>query len=226
MIPRAVKLLDYTYGGPDFAGTPISQVPSDIGGTAEIHAESGDTQIYGGPNLDYLFGGSGNDLITGGYGGKWISGGNGETGEASGQQTINTTGILGADGRLELSRNGIPEPLYGIAAVPAGETLNQVISTPGGILQATINVAGALTVTADIDALQRRSERHFGHERLDAERTQWDDVSAAALRRHHLWRPRQRLHPWRTGQRCDLGRRGPADLLERSGQEPVHLFDR
>ena len=49
-----------------------------------------------------------------------------------------------------MSRNGIAEPLYGIPAVPAGETLNEVISTPGNILQSTINVAGALTVTADL----------------------------------------------------------------------------
>ena len=150
VIPRAVQLLDYTYGGPDFNATAAA---SNIGGTAEIHAESGDTQIYGGPNLDYLFGGSGNDLIIGGYGGKWISGGNGETGLTTGPQTINTTGILGSDGRLAMSRNGIAEPLYGIAAVPAGETLNEVIAnTPGAnpILQSTINVAGALTVTADL----------------------------------------------------------------------------
>src|SRR5262249_7784727 len=47
VIPRAVKLLDYTYGGPDFNKTAAA---SDIGGKAEIHAESSDTQIYGGPN--------------------------------------------------------------------------------------------------------------------------------------------------------------------------------
>jgi hypothetical protein len=142
VIPHAVQLLDYSYGGPDFNAAAAA---SNIGGTAEIHAESGDTQIYGGPNLDYLFGGSGNDLITGGYGGKWISGGNGDTGETSGRQTINTTGILGSDGRLAMSRNGIAEPLYGIAAVPPAETPNEVIYN-----QSTINVAGALTVTADL----------------------------------------------------------------------------
>ena len=174
VIPRAVRLLDYTYGGPDFnAGAAAN----DRGGPAEIHAESGDTQIYGGPNLDYLFGGSGNNQIISGYGGAWIAGGNGllaTTGTidptnsanwASGSATYaaaapsdgtgsytGTTGILGADGRLAMSRYGIAEPLYGVPAVPAGQTLNETIksSVGGGALTSVINVAGALTVTADL----------------------------------------------------------------------------
>ena len=148
VIPRAVQLLDYTYGGSDLH--PV-QAATDIGGTAEIHVESGDSQIYGGPNHDYLFGGSGNDLITGGYGGKWISGGNGITGltDALGNPIINTTGILGGDGRLSISRNtnAYGEPLYGIEPIPV-TALSAVIATSGHIEQSTINALNALTVTA------------------------------------------------------------------------------
>ena len=150
VIPRAVKLLDYTYGGPDFNAAAAA---SDRGAPAEIHAESGDTEVYGGPNLDYLFGGSGNDLIVGGYGGKWISGGNGETGQvdSSGNPIINTTGILGSDGRLAMSRDtsAYGEPLYGIAAIPASQ-INEVISTPGNTQMSTINVLNSLLVTAEM----------------------------------------------------------------------------
>src|SRR4029077_361252 len=46
------------------------------------------------------------------------------------------------------SRNGSSEPLYGIAAIPSTSattsTLNQLITTPGNVQQAVINVAGAL----------------------------------------------------------------------------------
>ena len=150
VIPRAVELLDYTYGGPELS--PVAAA-TDIGGTAEIHAESGDTQIYGGPNTDYLFGGSGNDLIIGGYGGKWIAAGNGITGlyDAEGNPIVNTTGILGGDGRLSLSRNtsAYGEPLYGIEPIPV-TALNAEIATSGQIEQSTIDVLNALTVTADL----------------------------------------------------------------------------
>ncbi len=134
IIPRAVDLLDYTPGGPTF--NPAAN--NDIGLASEIHAESGDTTIYGGPGSDTIFGGAGDDDIIGGYGNKWISGGSGNA------------AIIGSDGRIFRSRNGLAEPLYGIAAIPANQ-LNQVISTPGKIQQATINVVGAIVSTVDLE---------------------------------------------------------------------------
>ena len=63
-----------------------------------------------------LFGEGQDDDIVGGYGNDWISGGTGD--EA----------ILGDDGRIFASRNSTAfgEPLYGIAAIPAGQ-INAII---------------------------------------------------------------------------------------------------
>jgi hypothetical protein len=139
IIPRAVKLIDYTIGGLDF--NPASAV-SDIGGAAEIHGESGDDLIYGGPGNDKLFGDAQNDQIVGGWGNDWIDGGTGDD------------GILGDDGRILVSRNSSAygESLYGIAAIPAAQ-LNLVISTPGNLQQATINVTNQLKYTAELTPL-------------------------------------------------------------------------
>ncbi|HKS88267.1 MAG TPA: DUF3383 family protein [Stellaceae bacterium] len=176
VIPRAVQLLDYVYGGQPFNFNHI-QI---IGGTAEVHAESGDTQIYGGPNNDTLFGGSGNDQIIGGSGSDWIAAGNGLVASYGGNIVINgtaapssvingntvyytgSTGILGGDGRLGLARNSLSsdpkspnsmvslgEPLYGIAPLAASQ-IDQFISTPGKAEQSTINLPGALTYVADL----------------------------------------------------------------------------
>src|SRR5205807_923621 len=84
-IARAVRLLDYTPGGPDLTSAvetnpaniainPITGV-RDIGGPDEIHGEAGDDFVYGGPGNDKLFGDGQNDIIVGGYGADWISGG-------------------------------------------------------------------------------------------------------------------------------------------------------
>jgi Ca2+-binding RTX toxin-like protein len=90
----------------------------DIGGGDEIHGESGDDFLYGMTGNDVIFGGSEDDDIIGGWGHDWISGGTGQD------------GILGDDGRIFTSRNGLAEPLNGVAAIPASQ-LNQTISTPG-----------------------------------------------------------------------------------------------
>jgi hypothetical protein len=143
IIPRAAKLLDYTPGGVPY--NPAAA--SDIGGISEIHAETGDAFIFGevghkftptGQSGNIIFGGSGNDQIVGGYGSNWISGGSG------------TTTIIGSDGRIFVSRNGLSEPLNGVTAIPTNQ-LNQAISTPGKIQQATINIAGQLTSTVDLE---------------------------------------------------------------------------
>ncbi|HLZ94098.1 MAG TPA: hypothetical protein VKT20_02055 [Candidatus Dormibacteraeota bacterium] len=168
IIARAVTVLDDTPGGPDLAGEASSgplvtgakanNGTGDIGGNpvpgnwansgqpagtlqqgSEIHAESGDAFIYGGPADDMIFGGAQNDTIVLGYGDNWVSGGRGDQ------------CIIGGGGRCLVSRNGSSEPLYGIAAIPSSSSttsyLNQLITTPGNVQQATINVSGALNYT-------------------------------------------------------------------------------
>ncbi|TMF16256.1 MAG: hypothetical protein E6I35_10975, partial [Chloroflexi bacterium] len=144
IVPRAITLLDYTPGGPDLLGLTGPIVPGDIGAGAavggqaqgtEIHGENGDDFVYGGPGNDLLFGDGQNDTMVGGYGNDWMSGGTGDD------------GLLGDDGRLLSSRDGAAggEPLYGIAPIAA---LSQLITTPGNMQQALININGELKYTA------------------------------------------------------------------------------
>jgi Ca2+-binding RTX toxin-like protein len=135
VIPRTVKFLDYTPGGPSF--DPAAN--SDIGGADEAHAESGDDVVYGMTGNDILFGDSDDDDLIAGWGHDWISAGTGQD------------GVLGDDGRIFTSRNGLSfgEPLYGVAAIPTS-LLDLFISTPGKLQQATINVSGALKKTVDL----------------------------------------------------------------------------
>jgi Ca2+-binding RTX toxin-like protein len=132
IIVRAVVLLDYTAGGPDFNAAAAA---SNIGAADEIHGEKGDDFVYGMKGNDVLYGDAANDTIIGGYGNDWISGGTGDD------------GILGDDGRLFASRVGTAEPLYGIG-VDAQQNL--LISNNGDAQQAIINVTGALRYTADL----------------------------------------------------------------------------
>jgi Ca2+-binding RTX toxin-like protein len=136
IVVRAVQLIDYTPGGPDFKAAAAA---TDIGAADEIHGGKGDDFVYGGKGNDVLFGDGQNDTIIGGYGADWISGGNGDD------------GILGDDGRLYLSRNSTSfgEPLYGIAAIPASQ-INLLISDSSGKESAVLNVAGQLRYTADL----------------------------------------------------------------------------
>ncbi|MDX6472952.1 MAG: hypothetical protein QOK22_1768, partial [Gaiellaceae bacterium] len=148
IVVRVVSLLDYSVGGPDYNGAapgdPTRAVnPTthrvDRGGTDEIHGENGDDTIYGMTGNDVIFGDAQNDTIVGGYGADWISGGTGDD------------GILGDDGRLYVSRNSASygEPLYGIAAIAAGD-INLAISTPGNMQLAITNPDGVLKYTADL----------------------------------------------------------------------------
>src|SRR5439155_686709 len=147
IIPRAVTLIDYTPGGPDYAGTAGPLVPGDVGGTpvngvlkgSEIHGEAGNDFIYGGPGNGVIFGDGQNDSIVGGYGADWISGGTGDD------------GILGDDGLIFSSRNSsaLGEPLYGIAAIPASQ-ISLLIQDSNDQINAIINVNGALTYSADL----------------------------------------------------------------------------
>ena len=140
IVVRAAQLLDYTPGGPDYTEDTDDDLTgialNDIGAADVIHGESGDDFIYGMVGDDILFGDAQDDDIIGGYGHDWISGGTGQD------------GVLGDDGRLFTSRNGTPEPLYGIGSL-AGQ-LDIAISTPGNVQQAVINVSGALKKTADM----------------------------------------------------------------------------
>jgi Ca2+-binding RTX toxin-like protein len=141
IVPRAVRRLDYTPGGPDLNGGEAGPLVSaahalnhfgDIGGPFEVHAEGGDAWIYGGPNAGVIYGGGQNDTIITGYGNDWVSGGRGQS------------CIIAGDGQCYASREQVAEPLYGIAATP----LQSLIANPGNHLTALINVNAALNYTA------------------------------------------------------------------------------
>ncbi|HEV2414008.1 MAG TPA: hypothetical protein VGX27_04320, partial [Candidatus Dormibacteraeota bacterium] len=161
IVVRGVTLLDNTPGGPDLArqlpgpqvtGAKATNGVGDIGGTpetidgvnlmkgSEIHGEAGDAFIYGGPANDVIFGGGQNDTIITSYGDNWVSGGRGDA------------CIIGGGGRCFISRNGLGEPLYGVVAITSSTTpsLNQLITTPGNVQQAVINVAGALNYAPEL----------------------------------------------------------------------------
>ena len=155
IVVRAMHQLDYTLGGADFAGgVYVNGVANDDNGLGDlIHGESGDDYIFGMTSSDVIFGESDDDDIVGGYGNDWISGGTGQD------------GVLGDDGLIYTSRNGAirngvgGEALYGIAALftndPStkynnGTALNELISTPGDVQLAVINVTGQIKKTADL----------------------------------------------------------------------------
>jgi Ca2+-binding RTX toxin-like protein len=126
IIPRAVGLLDYTPGGSS----------SDLGGADLIHGEAGDDEIHGETGNDVLFGEGQDDNLYGEAGNDRIYGGTGED------------GILGDDGRLALSRDGLTEPLFGIATANA-----QVdITLPGPFTGAWIYITGRIDKQAHLIA--------------------------------------------------------------------------
>ncbi len=157
IIPRAVRLLDYSPGGPDFNPTAAAK---DIGAADEIHGENGDDTLYGQVGSDWLYGEGQNDDMIGGYGNDWMSGGTGDD------------GMIGDDGRIFTSRNSqsadpanagylvsLGEPLSGVAPLlptdadpkySNGNALNEFIFTPGNMQTDTINVSGALKKTVDL----------------------------------------------------------------------------
>jgi Ca2+-binding RTX toxin-like protein len=98
IIPRAVRHLDYTYGG-----NPLA----DLGAADLLHGEAGDDSIYGTVGNDVLFGEGQDDDLFGGAGHDRIYAGAGED------------GVIGDDGLLLTSRNGLTEPLNGLNAVNA-----------------------------------------------------------------------------------------------------------
>jgi Ca2+-binding RTX toxin-like protein len=131
LLPRAVRLLDYTPGGPDLVPGSLT---GDVYGNDELHGEAGDDTIYGGAGNDVIFGDAGDDDLIGGWGHDWISGGTG------------IDGILGDDGRIFTSRNGQTEVLNGLTTA----TTQIEITTPGRVQVAVIFPTGKLTKRVDL----------------------------------------------------------------------------
>ena len=151
IVVRAMRQLDYTLGGADFAGGSydVNGVANADNGRGDlIHGESGDDYIFGMTGSDVIYGESDDDDIVGGYGNDWISGGTGQD------------GVIGDDGLIFTSRNGtLGEALYGIAGLLAsdaalkynnGNALDEIISTPGDAQYAVINPVGQLKKTVDL----------------------------------------------------------------------------
>jgi Ca2+-binding RTX toxin-like protein len=139
VIVRAIELLDYTPGGPDYDAAGAAD---DIGGGDEIHGETGDDFVYGQKGADVLLGNSESDDLVGGWGPDWISGGQG------------LDGVLGDDGRIYTGRyaeftgggnkseadpgdgDDYAEALNGVLEI---DELNKEIRTPGNIQQYIIH---------------------------------------------------------------------------------------
>jgi Ca2+-binding RTX toxin-like protein len=177
VVPRAVQLLDYSPTGGagywDGSFDPASPVwvegpNTNLGAGDFIYTETGDNIVYGMTGDDVIFGGPGDDHLIGGEGHDVISGGTGND------------AILGDDGRILTSRNGLAEPLYGIAAIPASE-LNKQITSPGNIQEATINRTGELNHAVRFADGPGRSGEHV----------------PGRWQRHHLRRQGQRRDPRR-----------------------------
>ncbi|MHC4908440.1 MAG: beta strand repeat-containing protein, partial [Planctomycetota bacterium] len=123
IVVRAYDLLD------DFEGAGAS-----FGGDDVIHGEAGDDTIAGMLGADVLYGEGQDDNVIGGEGADWMSGGTGQD------------GMLGDGGQIFTSRNGVAEPLYGIAA-----TSESVISLPGGFTSTTLFESGKLSKSVDLE---------------------------------------------------------------------------
>ncbi len=148
IIPTAVSLLDYSpYGDSSYvacdpanpgncwtvsSGDP--RLNTNIGGADVIHGEGGNDVIYGETGADQLFGDGQDDILYGNSGNDWLDGGTG------------SDGMLGDDGLLEPSRNGIAEPLFGIAATTQVNVTTGDGDNDNGSL--TLNVYDGLKYTA------------------------------------------------------------------------------
>ncbi|MBD2412394.1 hypothetical protein FACHB389_10860 [Nostoc calcicola FACHB-389] len=128
VIPRAMQLLDYTQGG----------AASDRGSSDVLHGESGDDVIHGMTGNDVIFGEGQDDDIYGGTGSDRIYAGSGED------------GVVGDDGKIITSRNGLTESLYGVNAINA----QTEISLPGPFTGAWLFITGRLNKTVDLTALE------------------------------------------------------------------------
>ena len=145
IIPTAVKLIDYSpYGdysyttcdpsNPSNCWVVTTTHPTNIGSGDLLHGEAGNDVIYGETGADTIFGDGQDDTLYGNSGGDWISGGTGDD------------GVLGDDGLLEVARNGIAEPLFGLAATTQLTLSNGDANSDDIVV--TVNVTGALNYTA------------------------------------------------------------------------------
>ncbi|MFC1542035.1 calcium-binding protein, partial [Candidatus Latescibacterota bacterium] len=150
IIPRAVNMLDYIFGGIDIDASAAN----DRGAADEIHGESGDDVVYSQVGNDVLFGEGQDDDLIGGYGHDWISGGTGED------------GVLGDDGRIYTSRNSsyYGEPLYGISPL-AG--VNEQIRPNGPHDSTIINIDGQIKKTVNLTPFQLGSDRYYDPQAAD-----------------------------------------------------------
>ncbi|MEA2734879.1 MAG: hypothetical protein QOE14_1330, partial [Humisphaera sp.] len=119
LIPRSVQHLDYTYGG---------NAATDIGAADLIHGESGDDSVYGTVGNDVLFGEGQDDDIFGGIGHDRIYAGSGED------------GVVGDDGLIFTSRNGLTETLHGVNTASVMSNL----AMPGPWTAVWINITGRI----------------------------------------------------------------------------------
>jgi Ca2+-binding RTX toxin-like protein len=125
LIPRATVLLDYF---------PLTTAADEIGGNDLMHGEAGDDSMHGMTGQDTMFAEGQDDDVIGGLGNDWMSGGTG------------MDGILGDDGRIVTSRDGFTEVLSGVNTA----TAQTLITTPGKMQTATINVLGTLKKTVNL----------------------------------------------------------------------------
>ena len=167
---RAVELLDYTAGGPDY--DPLGAA-SDNGDDDEIHGESGDDFIYGMAGDDVLFGDSQDDDLVGGWGNDWISGGQGMDGILGDDGRIYTgryEAFVPSGGQKAANRNNAAdyaEPLNGILMV---DQLDKELRTPGGILTAIVHptelingvAVGEIFKTVDLTPFDLESDAFQG----------------------------------------------------------------
>ncbi len=109
----------------------LDSVPDDdaagIGASDLIHGEDGDDVIHGMRGNDVLYGDGWDDDIYGGTGHDRIFGGSGED------------GVIGDDGRILTARNGVAEPLYGLAA-----TTEQELGPANPVIGVWVNLDGFL----------------------------------------------------------------------------------
>jgi Ca2+-binding RTX toxin-like protein len=144
IIVRAVQLLDYSPTGDaqyiqtdavsQATSTVVAGTNTNIGGGDFIRGESGDDVVHGQTGTDRIWGDGQDDDLYGESGYDWISGGAGDD------------GILGDDGVLLTSRNGVAEPLYGLAA-----TTQAVLSLSRDNQTTTIYSNLALRKEADLE---------------------------------------------------------------------------
>jgi Ca2+-binding RTX toxin-like protein len=179
--PRLVNFADYGYFYVDHDGDPgtreVLRFTPDARGEGDlIYGESGDDVIHGMVGNDAIFGGSEHDDLYGEIGSDYLLGGTG------------IDGILGDDGLILTSRNDLnPEPLHGIDALNPQQVflkkndpvdtkaLNAVITTPGDIQIAIINVENELVKAVELFAF-RTDDMDASHIGEFDDSMRWNDI--------------------------------------------------